>query len=197
MMRRAVLCDGTCPWQAGTARICEAYLAPVEGGMKVYEFNCRLLIFKETDQGTRVRWDECWWQIQYSSESLRGPGWVENAETLRQLVDMATPDPRGSTWQLGKGAASFNHKWALPHACWTDQPSLKGQWKFGVYKMNGWICMVVITKMLVAAAATDNCVRACLFPVGRLGWVTDDWHTAKHKLPWSRVSEGVAEGHAV
>jgi len=32
MMRRAVLCDGTCPWQAGTARICEAYLAAVEGG---------------------------------------------------------------------------------------------------------------------------------------------------------------------
>jgi hypothetical protein len=52
---------------------------------------------------------------------------------------MATPDPRGSTWQLGKGAASFNHKWALSHACWTDQPFLKGEWKFGVYKMNGWM----------------------------------------------------------
>ncbi len=35
--------------------------------------------------------------------------------------------------------------------------------------------MVVIAKMLVAA--TDNCVRACLFPVGRLGWETDDTGT--------------------
>src|SRR6266851_196537 len=117
---------------------------------KVYEFNCRPLIFKETDQGTRVRWDECWWQIKYSSESLRGlgrecgdvtaagrhgnfrPTWINVAARQRRgVIQVTASRGRSVTLRVRSQVGTVS--------CLLDRSTFLEEWKFGVYKMNGWM----------------------------------------------------------